>query len=242
MENMEYNEAKARIVQASIKLFSSKGYDGTRVNEIADAANVNKALIYYYFKSKEDILDHLIELIIKRVTSITLDFINENVVQTIKKGLLDIKPDRLSFANREAMDLFLEKMYGMHAKLLDYIITHRNLLRILMLESLKDSKHRNVLFKLLNMNTQSEANPIYKTIVDADGDFTYSEDMVLYKFFFGTIPFVAFAAYYDDYKAIRSIEDQELKDSFLRSGRSVIVSLISGNDILLRNDQIPALG
>jgi len=52
-------EAKERIIAASIKQFSEKGFDGTRVNEIAESADVNKALIYYYFENKEAILDQL---------------------------------------------------------------------------------------------------------------------------------------------------------------------------------------
>lgn len=51
-ENNGNNETRERIVNASIQLFSEKGFDATRVNEIARAANVNKALIYYYFKTK----------------------------------------------------------------------------------------------------------------------------------------------------------------------------------------------
>jgi AcrR family transcriptional regulator len=43
-------EARERIIKAAIQLFSQKGYDATRVNDIASTANVNKALIYYYLK------------------------------------------------------------------------------------------------------------------------------------------------------------------------------------------------
>ncbi|MGI5900803.1 MAG: TetR/AcrR family transcriptional regulator, partial [Christensenellales bacterium] len=54
-----YIEAKERILRASSRLFSEKGYDAARVSEIAHEAGVNKALIYYYFKNKEDILNTL---------------------------------------------------------------------------------------------------------------------------------------------------------------------------------------
>ena len=45
-------EARDRILQAAGRLFSEKGYEGTRVYEIADAAGVNKVLIYYYVHNK----------------------------------------------------------------------------------------------------------------------------------------------------------------------------------------------
>ena len=53
------DEAKVRIIKAAVKLFAEKGFDGTRVSEIAKAAGVNQALIYYYFKGKEDLLNYL---------------------------------------------------------------------------------------------------------------------------------------------------------------------------------------
>ncbi len=59
MDGTNTIEAKERIINASIELFSKKGFDAASVNEIAEQANVTKALIYYYFKSKEEILDYL---------------------------------------------------------------------------------------------------------------------------------------------------------------------------------------
>jgi TetR/AcrR family transcriptional regulator len=43
----------ARIKEAAKRLFIDKGYDGTTMQAIADAAKVNKALLHYYFKSKD---------------------------------------------------------------------------------------------------------------------------------------------------------------------------------------------
>ena len=58
--NNDNPEAKERILQASVELFSRKGFDATSVTEIARSAEVTKALIYYYFKSKEEIMDSLV--------------------------------------------------------------------------------------------------------------------------------------------------------------------------------------
>jgi AcrR family transcriptional regulator len=52
------------ILKAATVLFSRKGFQGTRTSEIAEAAGLPKANIYYYFSSKEQIysavLRHLI--------------------------------------------------------------------------------------------------------------------------------------------------------------------------------------
>ncbi len=233
MEHVDNNESKNRILYASIKLFSEKGFDGTRVNEIAEEAKVNKALIYYYFKSKEEILDYLVDSFFESVTSIAMDFVHENIVQMVKDGRLDIKPDRLHFIDSDALELFLKKVDIYYEKIIDYTLEHRQIIRILLLESLKDSKHRSDLFRMLELMNQSEDNPIYKTIWNADRDFNYTELTIMFKFFFSLMPMINFAAYYDDYKKMRSISEQKLQSSFAHSLKAATFSFISGNDILM---------
>jgi len=75
LEHVSGIEAKERIINASKRLFSQKGYDATRVDDIAKTADVNKALIYYYFKNKEDILDSMLASLFDNAVSITLVFI-----------------------------------------------------------------------------------------------------------------------------------------------------------------------
>jgi AcrR family transcriptional regulator len=233
LENKENIEARERILNASIELFSKKGFDAASVNEIAEQANVTKALIYYYFKSKEEILDSLVHSLMDNITSIAMDFIHANIVQTIKDGKLDIEPDRLRFVDEEARKRFSQNMTVYFEDILNYSIEHRAVIRILMLESLKSSKHHNDLFKIVDLT--SSDNIIFKTISEADKDFNYSDDMILFKFFFTTVPLFNFAAYYDDYKDISGLSDEKLLSSFLQSVSIIFSSLISGSNILLRN-------
>jgi len=50
---------KARIIQESRMLFSKKGFDATTIDDIARASDVNKALIYYYFKNKSGLYNEV---------------------------------------------------------------------------------------------------------------------------------------------------------------------------------------
>lgn len=50
------NDTKQRITQAAIRLFANKGYENSSVREIVEAAGVTKPVLYYYFKSKDDLL------------------------------------------------------------------------------------------------------------------------------------------------------------------------------------------
>ena len=56
----DYKEiARSNILQASIKVFSEKGFHGATMNEIANEVGVSKGTLYTYFKSKEDILNEI---------------------------------------------------------------------------------------------------------------------------------------------------------------------------------------
>lgn len=47
------------ILDAASKVFMRKGYDGARMQEIADEAGINKALLHYYFRSKELLFERI---------------------------------------------------------------------------------------------------------------------------------------------------------------------------------------
>jgi TetR/AcrR family transcriptional regulator len=50
-----------RIVAAAEKIFAEQGLEGARTDAIARSARVNKALLYYYFRSKEDLYRFTLE-------------------------------------------------------------------------------------------------------------------------------------------------------------------------------------
>jgi AcrR family transcriptional regulator len=54
---MEYSEKQISIIEAAEKLFAEKGFEGTSVRDIAESANVNLAMISYYFGSKEKLME-----------------------------------------------------------------------------------------------------------------------------------------------------------------------------------------
>ena len=56
----EFNEKQMQILQVAEKLFAEKGFDGTSIRDIAKQANINIAMVSYYFGSKEKMLEALI--------------------------------------------------------------------------------------------------------------------------------------------------------------------------------------
>ncbi len=49
------------ILQAALQVFGSQGYHGTRMDAIAEIAQLGKATLYYYFKSKDELLLAILE-------------------------------------------------------------------------------------------------------------------------------------------------------------------------------------
>jgi len=54
-QSVELPETKRKLVDASVKLMRSQGYNATTVDEICATAGVTKGGFFHYFKSKEDI-------------------------------------------------------------------------------------------------------------------------------------------------------------------------------------------
>ncbi len=61
------DQTRARILDAAIREFSENGLAGARTEQIAEEAGVNKALLYYYFKGKEDLYAAALEQVIDQV-------------------------------------------------------------------------------------------------------------------------------------------------------------------------------
>jgi TetR/AcrR family transcriptional regulator, cholesterol catabolism regulator len=54
-------DVKENIICESIRLFLAKGFRGTSVKEITEAAGIGRGTLYWYFKSKDDILIAIFE-------------------------------------------------------------------------------------------------------------------------------------------------------------------------------------
>ena len=52
---------KDNILNAALKLFSERGYDGTSMSDVADLLGITKAALYKHYKSKQEILDSIIK-------------------------------------------------------------------------------------------------------------------------------------------------------------------------------------
>ena len=66
-------ESRLKILNAALTEFSANGLAGARTERIAQLAGVNKALLYYYFQSKEKLYASALEMIAARIRDTTMN-------------------------------------------------------------------------------------------------------------------------------------------------------------------------
>ncbi|HWI62584.1 MAG TPA: TetR/AcrR family transcriptional regulator [Symbiobacteriaceae bacterium] len=76
---------KQELLDAALQLFCEKGYDRTSVNDILDAVGVSKGAFYYYFESKEQVLDAIAMQETERIVAITRRIAADPTLTAIQK-------------------------------------------------------------------------------------------------------------------------------------------------------------
>ncbi|UOE93459.1 forespore capture DNA-binding protein RefZ [Alkalihalobacillus sp. LMS39] len=99
---------KQKVIDAAISLFNVQGYSGTSIRNICERADVNPALVSYYFGGKKGLLEHL-------MTSFFEDYLNaieqqntngsarDLLIETLRQALYyqQSKHDIARFVHRE---------------------------------------------------------------------------------------------------------------------------------------------
>jgi AcrR family transcriptional regulator len=109
---------RKQILDASLKLFSEKGFARTSVRDIAQAAGITDAAIYYHFNSKRDLFDALID---------------ERGFTQALENLENADIERVGFGPREAL-------VGLATGALDFIYQNKDVMKVLMLEAMAEDE------------------------------------------------------------------------------------------------------
>jgi TetR/AcrR family transcriptional regulator len=72
-------ESRAAILQAAVREFAREGIAGARTDSIARAAQVNKALLYYYFEDKEALYGAVIDQVFGGLTANVHEALAQNL-------------------------------------------------------------------------------------------------------------------------------------------------------------------
>jgi len=65
-----FSQQQDAILQHAARLFASRGFQGTSMNELAAAAGISKALLYHYYEDKYQLLVAIAEGHIERLTAL----------------------------------------------------------------------------------------------------------------------------------------------------------------------------
>lgn len=132
-------DVKEKIVDAALATFSKNGYDRTRMDDIAEAANVSKGTLYLYFKNKEELFFAISERNIRELkeqlsTLLTKseDLISsaENFYENFRSNTSGTNVEKVFFEiiAESSRNLKLRRMlYEQRIKMLDVVTTYLDL-------------------------------------------------------------------------------------------------------------------
>lgn len=95
----ERKSVKSRIVSAAWQLFYEKGYNGTTVDDIIELSDTSKGSFYYYFSTKDELLNTL---------SVILDDFYEELEQKMDPEMNSF--EKLLYLNYETHSMMEEKI------------------------------------------------------------------------------------------------------------------------------------
>jgi AcrR family transcriptional regulator len=76
---------KNEILDAADELFAQKGYDGTSTNDILEKVGIARGTLYHHFKSKEEIMDALIERYSLRLLSKAKEIAEDRSIPIVER-------------------------------------------------------------------------------------------------------------------------------------------------------------
>ena len=161
------DKTRKRILGVSENLFSSKGFDATTVDEIAQKAGVNKALIYYYFKNKDDLILRLFEGII------------EEVGEHVDARTGAVAPESLGELTRAVEEE------------VEFLASRRRMLSVMLAEALRSKKRDHFLFRCAELVILKEHSG---ELVSSGAKKTLPRYEMVYEFFTGFLPLLGFVA------------------------------------------------
>ncbi|MED0903741.1 TetR/AcrR family transcriptional regulator [Bacillus nitratireducens] len=123
----EYEERRKEILETAERLFITKGYTKTTVNDILKEIGIAKGTFYHYFKSKEEVMDEIIMRIIKAdVTKAKAIVSNPNipVLEKLFRVLMEQSPKSGDVKDKMIEQFHQPNNVEMHQKSIVQSIIH----------------------------------------------------------------------------------------------------------------------
>jgi len=99
-------QTEEKIFESATEVFVEKGMDGARMQDIADHAGINKALLHYYYRSKDRLFDAVFEKIAGKIFSKFAPVLDENL--TLEDKIRFFYKEHITFLQKNPrLPLFL---------------------------------------------------------------------------------------------------------------------------------------
>ncbi|MUG47017.1 TetR/AcrR family transcriptional regulator [Paenibacillus woosongensis] len=117
-------ERRNEILDAADELFALKGFDGTSTNDILVKVGIARGTLYHHFKSKEDIMDALIERYSARLLGAAQSIAADKSVPVVERIIRVVMALNLSGGSSEEIMEHIHKPQNalMHQKIQKVII------------------------------------------------------------------------------------------------------------------------
>ncbi len=179
----EINEnTENKIIEAANSVFEKKGYDGTKMQEIADTAGINKALLHYYFRSKDKLFEMIFSMAFRKLVG-KLEFLFDENIPVIEKIKIFIDQHTDFIAANRHLPLFIvnevNRRPEIFVKLLSGIYEKDDRLHRLLAQIEKETKEgvlkpfdpRHVFLNMIAMNIfPFAAKPLVKGLLRMSED------------------------------------------------------------------------
>lgn len=98
------DQRKNEILDAAETLFTLKGFDKTSTNEILEAVGIARGTLYYHFKSKEDIMDALIERHTSRLLKAAKDIAEDKGKPVYERIIQSVRALKMNQSGNEVLE------------------------------------------------------------------------------------------------------------------------------------------
>lgn len=132
---------KKELLNIAYKLFMTKGYENTSVDEIIAEAKIAKGTYYYYFESKEETLEKVIEMMIEEECKKANEILQSNlsVQEKILGIIISMRPNAEELKIQKAINI--PENIVMHQKINKKII---EVITPLLTEVIEEGKKQNI--------------------------------------------------------------------------------------------------
>jgi AcrR family transcriptional regulator len=143
-------DKREHIIQKSLELFAEKGFEGTSIRDIATLADVNVAMVNYYFGSKEKLFESIVSHRASYMKDMLQELVNDASKTEMEKidTIIDAYVNRLlsqpAFHRLVHQELLIAKRGVMHEQLINIFASNTLFFKQIIEQGIRKKQFRKV--------------------------------------------------------------------------------------------------